>query len=104
MTDEALGVAQWAAHEGQHLDPGQDPDQGAQTRAQGGPTHDVARTGQQSDRGRRGGETEQAGQGQAPVGCARLGQHAPERAGGRGAHLRRDGSIRLERRHRAAAA
>ena len=80
VPDQALAVAQRAAQEGQYLDDGEDADQRAQARAQRGPAHDVARTGQQADGGGGRGQPEQAGQGEAPVGGARLGEDPPQRA------------------------
>ena len=82
VADQTLAVAQRAAEEGQDLDHGQDADQRAQTRAQRGPADHVARAGQQADGGGGRGQSEQAGQGQAPVaGCpARRGSGAASRA------------------------
>ena len=88
VADQAFGVAQRAAQEGEHLDRGQDADDGAEARAQRGPADDVARPGQQADGGRGRGQAEQPGAG--PAGrraCpARPGRGAASRGGGSRRH------------------
>ena len=80
MTDEPLGVPQRAPEEGEHLDRGQDADEGGQARPQHGAADDVARAGQQTDGRCCGGEPQQARQRQPRVRRARLGQDAPQRS------------------------
>ena len=102
VADEAFGVAQRPAEEGQHLDRGQDADERGQAGLQRGAADHVARPGQQADGGRRGGQAEQPRQGEPPVRRARLGQDAPERSRGPGSrrdHQREAGRRRRQRHH-----
>ena len=76
MTDEPFGVTQRAPEEGEHLDRGQDADEGGQAGPQRGAADDIARPGQQADGRRRSGEAQQARQRQPPIRRAWLGQDA----------------------------
>ena len=100
MADEPFGVAQRTPEEGEHLDRGQDADEGGQAGLQCGTADHVARPGQEADGGCRRGEAEQPRQGQAPIGRARLGQHAPERAApGSRRDRQREAGGRRQRHH-----
>ena len=101
VADEAFGVAQRPAEEGEHLDGGQDADEGGQAGAQRGPADDVARPGQQADGRRGGGQAEQPRQRQPPVGRARLGQDAAERSPGPASRRdrQREAGRRRQRHH-----
>ncbi len=78
VADQALGVAQGPAQEGQDLDGRQYAGQGAQPGRESGAAEDVARSGQEPDGGRRRGQTEQSGQRQASVGRPGFGQDAAD--------------------------
>ena len=79
VADQALGVAQRPAEEGEHLYDGEDAGDGGEARAQRGASQHVARAGQQPDGGGSRGEPEETGQGEPGVGGARLGQDAAQR-------------------------
>ena len=94
VAHQPLLVAQRPAEEGQHLDGGQDADDGIEAGPQGRPADHVAGPGQEADGRGRGGEAQQARDGEAAVGGAGF-------ARGRGAGSR-PGAGRSRRDHQGA--